>query len=315
MKYHNLNYFIILALVILIPLNLPAQTGHAGKAKQAGSKEKDSKQKKDKDEEKEKITRWEFGLNFGTYFANKYTAGYYNGSDQNVNKISYVMSNYYWYQEIKRLLDASDTVIITEYPENMNYHVAITGGLFLRYNLTRHWGVFLQADYTQLKTDGEFTVEVDPASYLTEPDIRLFGVHGKEQRVNIDFGVHCKFPVYKNRMNLFVQAGMNVNYIQVMKSFVDFYGKEYSLINVYGNQYYVPNTNLQEYQNLQNGFGYGLYAGAGTGFNFTKQIGLELGGCLNYIRVNLEGYRQFKPSWAIYLRFLLSNLVNTEEEQ
>ena len=264
--------------------------------------------------EKEKITHWEFGINFGTYFANRYSANYYNGSDGNINKISYVMSNTYWYQEIAKLLNSNDTVVVREVPTNMHYNVAVTGGLFLRYNFTRTWGVFLEVDYAQLKTDAEFTVEVDPASYLTQPDLRLFGIHGREQRVNLDLGAHCRFPVYKNRMNLFLQAGLNVNYTGVMKSYINIYDKEYSLINVYGNQNYVPNSNLKEYQTNQGGFGYGLHAGGGIGFTFTDQIGLELGGYLNYITVNLEGYREFKPSFGIYLRFMLSNLINREEE-
>jgi hypothetical protein len=115
-------------------------------------------------------------------------------------------------------------------------------------------------------------------------------------------------------MNLFLQAGLNVNYAGVMKSYINIYDKEYSLINVYGNQNYIPNSNLQENQTNQGGFGYGLYAGGGIGFTFTDQIGLELGGYLNYITVNLEGYREFKPSFGIYLRFMLSNLINREEE-
>ncbi len=264
--------------------------------------------------EKEKITRWEFGINFGAYFGNKYSANFYSGDEGNVNTISYVMSNKYWYQEIALLLHSSDTIIVTGIPENMHYTPAIIGGLFLRFNFNRHLGIFVEANYAKLKTDGEFTVEIDPASYPTYPNLQNFGVHGREERVSMDLGLHYKFPVYKNKLNLFAQAGINVNYVRVLKNYITFYDKEYSIINIYGSKNYVPNSNLQEYSNIQGGFGYGLYLGGGMGFTFTPQIGLELGGYLHYIRVDLENYNEFRPSGSIYLRFMLSNLINGEEE-
>ncbi|MDP4282231.1 MAG: hypothetical protein Q8867_08795 [Bacteroidota bacterium] len=279
--------------------------------KAQGQKSK-SKFQKEKNED-DKIVRWDFGINFGATFANGYTANFYNGSQGNLNTISYIMTNKYWYQEIKLLLQASDTVILREMPTNMHYNTALSGGLYFRYNFTPRWSLFFEANYARLKTDGIFTVQVDPASYLTTPDIRLFGVHGTEQRVNFDIGGHCKFPVYRKKMNLFLDAGLNVNYVRVLKNFINFNEKEYSIINIYGNQYYVPNTNLQEYQNIEGGLGYGLYAGGGTGFTFTPQLGLELGGYVDYISVDLEGYKQFKPSAGIYIRFLLSNIINGDD--
>ncbi|HTX89079.1 MAG TPA: hypothetical protein VMC08_08825 [Bacteroidales bacterium] len=311
-----MNFTRLLLPAFLIPLFLllpPSSRAQKGNPDQTG-KFSAQKNKKGSDEEKEKITRWEFGLNFGAYFANPYTASYYNGSEGNVNRISFVMTNKYWYQEIAQLLQSTDTVVVKEYPGNMHYTPAITGGLYFRFNFSRHWGIFLQMDYVQLKTDGQFTVQVDSAYYLTNPDIRLFGIHGREQRVNFDLGAHCRFPVYRNKMNLFLEGGMNFNYTGVMKSYIDFYGKEYSIINIYGNQTYVPNTDIQSNPTNQGGFGYGFLAGGGIGFTFTPQIGLELGGTMNYITVNLEGYREFRPSGVIYLRFILSNLINREEE-
>jgi len=311
MRLYNHSVFpLIFFLALIFPLSGLTQTNKPGTKEETKSRKELNREKMEED----RIARWDFGINFGTYFSNKSTANYYNGSDGNVNTIKYVMSNYYWYQEIRHLLNAADTVIIEGLPTNMRYHVALTGGLFFRYNFTSVWGIFLEGDYAQLNTDGEFTANIDPATYLTEPNIQLFGIHGREQRVNLDLGVHRRFPVYRKKMNLFVQVGLNVNYCQVMKNYINFYDKEYSIINIYGNQNYIPNTNLQENQTYQNGFGYGLYAGGGMGFIFSRQIGLELGGYLHYITVSLEGYNQFRPSGGIYLRFVLNNLISREEE-
>jgi hypothetical protein len=300
----------LLFLVFFLPFTVPAQTGHVETKEEARSRKKKEKEEK----KKEMIPRWEFGINFGTYFANKYTANYYNGSDGNVNSISYVMTNKYWYEEIKLLCNAADTVIVREIPTNMHYHTALDGGLFFRYNFTRTLGLLFEFDYAQLKTDDLFTVEVDPAYYLTEPDLRLFGIHGKEQRLNFDLTVHYRFPVYKQKMNLFLEGGLNVNYVRVLKSFINIYDHEYSIINIYGNQYYIPNANLQEYENLQGGVGYGLHAGGGVGFMFSRQVGMEFGGYMNYSQVALVGYGAFSPSGGIFIRFVLTNLIGKEEE-
>ena len=308
---HNSRSFIplIFFLLMLFPSTGLTQTDPSEKKKEEKNRKEIEKEKM----EEENIARWDFGINFGAYFANKYTANYYNGSDENVNKISWVMETKYWYDEIKQILHA-DSVILREYPTNMNYHVALMGGLFFRYNFTRRWGLFLEFNYTQLTTDAQFTLEVDPYDQPNLPELFLYGIHGREQRVNFDLGAHCRFPVYKKKMNLFLQAGLNINYTGVMKSYINIEDHEYSIINIYGDQYYVPNSNIQGYQTTQGGFGYGPYAGGGMGFTFTRQIGMELGGYLNYITVDLEGYKQFKPNGGAYIRFLLNNLISREEE-
>ena len=61
-------------------------------------------------QENDKYCGWTFGLNFGLYYPSGYSANYYNGSDINENKASWVLGNYYWYQEIFKALDISDTV-------------------------------------------------------------------------------------------------------------------------------------------------------------------------------------------------------------
>ncbi|MCX6244567.1 MAG: hypothetical protein NTU98_07650 [Bacteroidetes bacterium] len=301
---------VIFSLIFLFPATGLTQTRKPGVPEEPKSKKQLNREKMEED----RIARWDFGINFGTYFANKYTANYYNGSEGNVNNIGYVMTNQYWYEEIKHLLNASYKVQVEEVPTNMHYHVALTGGLFFRYNFTSNWGLLVDFNYAQLNTDGEFTVSIDTVTYLTEPNLQLFGVHGREQRVNFDLAAHRRFPVVKKKMNLFAQLGMNVNYCQVMKNYINIYDHEYSIVNIYGDQYYVPNTNMQENPNNQNGFGYGLYAGGGMGFIFSRQIGLEVGGYLHYITVGLEGYNEFRPSGSVYIRFVLNNLISKEEE-
>lgn len=256
------------------------------------------------EDEVDSIHRWDFGISFGAYFPDKYPANYYNGDTGNVNNVHYVMSNKYWYQEIKQSLGSSDTVFVTGYPLDMNYQVAFTGGLFIRFNFNRKNGIFLEANYTQLKAADALTLVVDPPSYSTFDDIRTVPIQGKEARVLIDLGYQRSFPL-KSKIYFFLQGGGIMSYTQVVKSFFVVEGKEYNLINVYSSQGYIPNSNSQTYNIHQNAFGFGTYFGGGAGIPLNDVFGVEPGFSFQYYPVNLESYSQWKPSFSVYLRILL----------
>lgn len=264
------------------------------------------------DEQESRITRWNYGINVGIYHANGYTANFYNGSPENDNSVNFVMSNKYWYQEIKTLLGAADTVIVREYPMNMHYNVAVLAGLFVRYNFNRNYGICLDANYTQLKTESSVTFEVDPQSY-TFDDIRLIPVRGIERRAHLDLMVQRNFWL-RSRIYFYLQGGLNLNYTRVAKSSIYVEEKEYSMVNIYGSQGYNPNSQ-QVYPVIQGGIGYGAVLGGGVGIPLVEYLGIEPGGFVNYHNVHLEGYPKFRVSFGFYLRILLGNILPVSEEE
>jgi hypothetical protein len=298
----------------------------SGQEKTSNSKQKE-KNKTSKHGQKEEeedpnpfpLRRVEFGLNFGSYFANKYSANFYNGTPGNVNNVNYIMGNPTWYREIQQALGLSqtDVVIVQQqptsgYPTNMHYNVAFSGGLFLRVNFSRKNSIFLQANYAQLKAGDAIILQVNPNNtYLSFPDLRSEQVIGKEGRVMIDLGYQRSFPL-KSRINLFIQGGLTMCYTQVIKSIFVVEGREYNLVNVYGSQGYQQGYNSQTFNVNQNAFGFGGYLGVGAGIPLTDMFGLEPGFFAHYYPVNLEGYPDFKPSFGLYLRILLS--FGTTEE-
>lgn len=269
------------------------------------------KEEEEEDENPFPLRPLEFGLNFGAYFANKYSANFYNGSDSNVNTVKYIMSNPTWYREIKLALGADSMVQVIGYPTDMHYNVALTGGLFVRYNFNRRNSIFLEANYTQLRAADVVTLQVDSIYTWKLPDIRMVPIIGKEGRVMIDLGYQRSFPL-KSRINLFIQGGITMCYTQVIKSVFVVEGREYNLINIYGNQGYQQNTNQQTFNVNQNAFGFGGFLGVGAGIPLTDLFGIEPGFFVQYYPVNLEGYPDFKPSFGLYLRILL-NFVATED--
>jgi hypothetical protein len=308
---------ILILLTALFIISLPVSGQET--MSNAKNKEKNKTQKHGQKEEEEDpnpfpLRKVEYGLNFGAYFANKYSANYYNGIPTNVNNVNYIMTNPTWYREIKQLLGLSeyDLVVVDGYPLDMHYNVAFSGGLFLRVNFNRKNGLFLQADYALLKAGDVITLEATPFNtYLSYPDIRLEKVIGKEGRVLIDLGYQRSFPL-KSRINLFIQGGVTMCYTQMLKSVFVVEGREYDLVNIYGNDIYVPNTNQQTYNVYQNAFGFGGYLGVGAGIPLTDMFGIEPGFFAHYYPVNLEGYPDYKPSFGLYLRILL-HFGETEE--
>ena len=258
----------------------------------------------DYQEEKDSVSRWTCGINVGGYFANKYSANYYNGTPENINDVAFVMSNIYWYDAIKLALDAADTVVVLGYPTNMHYQVAITAGVYLRFNFNRKNGIFLQANYTQLRAEDVVTMEVDPTTYLTLPDIRQIPIAGREERAMLDIGFQRSF-LTKSKIYFFLNGGVIMSYNHVIKSVLVVAGQEYNLINVYGSNGYIPNSNSQVFNISQNAIGYGLAIGGGVGLPLSDMFALEPGVTMQYYPVNLQGYPAFKPCFSVYLRILL----------
>ena len=291
----------------MITLPATAQNNSSGhsKKKQQKANHQETREGEQEEEDPFPLRRFEYGLNFGAYFADKNCANFYNGIPTNVNTVNSIMTNYYYYQEIKRALNSIDTVLIDGYPTNMHYNVAFSGGLFLRINFNRKNSIFLQANYAQLRAADVVTLNVDPDPYsLQLKNLYQAPVIGKEGRVMIDLGYQRSFPL-KSRINLFVQAGATMCYTQVIKSIFAVMGKEYSIVNIYGPGGYQQGVNQQTFYVNQNKFGFGGFLGVGAGIPLNDNFGIEPGFFAHYYPTNLERYTDFQLSFGIYLRILL----------
>ena len=89
-----------------------------------------------------------FGFNMGILQANGHSALYYSGSSENENNIKYVLSNPYYYNEIKHLLNEHEFTLYTV-PTTMSYDLSILVGFYARYNFTNTAGVFIQFNFSK----------------------------------------------------------------------------------------------------------------------------------------------------------------------
>jgi len=246
---------------------------------------------------------WVFGLNVGAYYPSKFTAAFYNGSPANVNNVNYVMSNYYWYQEIFFALGANDSVAVAGLPQNMHYQLAIRPGLYFQYCFNERMSLLIEFNYMRLKANDVISFEVDPKLNNTFKEIRLYPIRGVEERVYADIGIKRTFP-QTDKLSYFATGGLSVNSTKVIKHSIYIEEKEYSLINTYGNSNYIPNSNMQTYNVYQGGIGFGMYAGAGAALTFGGGIVMEIGLTAHWLMVKLDHYESMNPGIGAYARFL-----------
>jgi hypothetical protein len=245
---------------------------------------------------------WSFGLNVGVYYPSKGTANYYNGNPSNVNNVNYVMSNYYWYNDIFHALGAHDSISVAGLPQNMHYKLAMQPGLYAQYSFNPQLALVIEFNYMRLKTNDAISFEVDPKPYATEPDLRLYPMRGSEERVYGDIGLKKTYPKTE-KYSWFVMGGVNVNSTKVKKSAFYVEDIEYSMINTYGNSSYIPNSNMQTYEVYQGGIGIGMFAGGGASLKFGSVV-IEPGITAHWLMVKLEDYQNMNPGIGAYIRFM-----------
>jgi hypothetical protein len=259
------------------------------------------------------VGRWDLGLNFGVYLPSNYHAKFYNGSEENVNKMSYVFGNKYWYEDIKRELNASDTIFVRELPGNMRYNAAFQVGIYLRRTFDNYLGFSLQFDYSKLTAADVYTLEVDPYLIGREPDIRIYNIWGVEERVNIDI-LMSKYFKTKNPLFIpFFEAGLNITSTKVKENKIKVENLEYSLIDVYLNGSYIPNAPQTTYEIYQGGMAMGFSIAGGVKLQFSKQFSFDPGFRIYFQNIKLERYDLMKPAFSIFFRLSLADFFSSYE--
>jgi len=280
------------------------------------------------------LTGWQFGINLGMYFANKNSAMFYNGMPENENNIAYVLDNYYWYNDIYQELNSrnilkfpntthpqwtgagnewaasynqkpGDTAWWIYYPLNLKYNSTISPGFYAKYNFNNTTGIFIQSNYAKLKTTGIFQLVIDSITGFSEPALRQGYIRGEEERINIDLGI-SKYYRTGQITSVFIETGFHFNSTEVLSNEIMIDNLEYSIVDIYLNQNYVPNTNLTSYNIYQGGIGYGLFLNGGVKFMFNETVSIDPGVQLYWKSINLDPYNDFATSYYFYVRMIFS---------
>lgn len=259
---------------------------------------------------------WHFGLNLGFYSANDYSANFYNGHYKNENKVDWVLENDYWYEEIRTdylngynvLYDSAKHHFIVDYQTNMKYNAPISPGFYVRYNVKKDLGFFLQFSYAELRTTGTFSLHIDSVTYTSEPALRNCFVAGKEIRNVMDIGVYKSFQLAEI-IQLYIEGGLNMTNTVVSSNDIDISGFQTTIINRYGDQMYVPNSNMNEEYIYQGGIGFGITATTGLRFVFSDKISVDPSFQGYWKKINLTGYEAYNFNYNLFVRFILTGII------
>ena len=89
---------------------------------------------------------------------------------------------------------------------------------------------------------------------------------------------------------------------------------QYSIINIYGTQGFIPNTQQQEYKIKEGGLGLGLFLSPGVEFTFNENVAVDLLGSIYWTKINLMHYSTFRPQYNVMLRFVFSTIQPVASE-
>jgi len=256
-------------------------------------------------EEEVDLTGLYLGGNIGFYFANKSTAGYYNGSSiNNVDSVLkdggtplYVSRNY---QAIREALGDYDFEFDpADLPQDMKYNTAINIGFLAKYHLNNNFGLLVVFNYTKLKSVGGFPITVlgrlDPGTI--GDSYEQCAIYGFEERINFDVGIFRSFRLEPN-FNWYVEGGLNINDTELLENKIQVAGLEFSLANPYYTMY-----NLK-----QGGIGMGLFLGTGLQLVLGNHISFDPGISCYFTRINLGNESPYKTQFAPYIRITASNI-------
>lgn len=224
------------------------------------------------------IRGFSFGLNLGSYFANKATGNFYNGSgtvsgyideaqqirsysiDERIGPSSVFINDY---NQILSHYGASSYFLPWDaYPLDMRYNPAFVIGLQLKYNFNRYSAIIANMNVSRLKAVSQFTMQFQGTTMPTnaQSDIRLFPITGSEQRFNITLGYRQGWMM-GDYSNLYVQLGGSMLGTQFQKNQVFVAERSYDLfIGAYN-----PNQQLVNAQ-PRTDIGFGAYGSLGVEF-------------------------------------------------
>ncbi len=240
----------------------------------------------------------------GMFWGGRQTALYYNGSRYNECNLNYIFDNEY---RVRELLEAvvkvyphismSDQIGYNESDLNMlpNYTVSASVGVGVRYKICNNWGISLSYMFSRLSTTNKLLLTYTSISgnLYDAPELTLVG---KEDRSMIDLSVSYLFSGVHPIVKPFVEVGAQFNYAKVKKFDAILLDKRnnpvytQTLMDIYNGGNYVPGVDMQTYDVIYGGPGFGASFSAGLKIVVNKFVSIDPTFYFCASRLHLEPY-------------------------
>ncbi|MDL2297040.1 hypothetical protein LJC68_04690 [Bacteroidales bacterium OttesenSCG-928-B11] len=256
---------------------------------------------------------FDFVIAGGAYFGNKYSANYYNGSPQNENSLNYLFDNKYYYDQINELVKSnhhyiSDSVFLGELPQDMRYNPAMAISFGFKYKLNKNWGISLYYSFAKVTATDLFLLTYKGETGNYHDGYIEAHLVGKEARSMFDLSVSYIFHPSKI-VKPFIDFGLQFNYVKVQRFFALIEDQEFELLDYYNGANYVPGVDMQKYNVIFGGAGYGISASAGIKLAFNRYISIDPTFYLSASSFGLTGYKDIRLNYGAFIRVTMSDLV------
>ena len=247
---------------------------------------------------------FDFYIGGGMFWGGRQTALYYNGSRYNECNLNYIFDNEYRTRELLEAvvsvyphISMSDEIGYNEADLNMlpTYNLAANIGLGVRYKIRNNWAVALSYTFSRLTTTNKLLLTYTSVSgnLVRAPELTL---SGKEDRSMIDLSVSYLFSGVHKIVKPFVEIGAQFNYAKVKKfDAVLLDGRNnpvytQTLMDIYNGGNYVPGVDMQTYDVIYGGPGFGVSASAGLKIVINRYVSVDPTFYFCASRLHLEPY-------------------------
>lgn len=230
----------------------------------------------------------------GSYFANQYTAGIYDGRgfdiDGNVNNFDNSFMNQKinmqyggkgypgQIDQIGQVLNVDPagqpwTFGESDMPQNMRYSPAFLVGLNCIYSVDKNNGILFNLNAAKLTITGNFTIMKPPTAGSTQINDRIqtFSITGGEQRLQFQFG-YQRILGDNEKMNFFVEGGLMATIAEFSKNDIMINTLKIDLTSYYNSTLYSGAYLFKK----PIGTGFGAFAGVGTNITINPKYTIQI---------------------------------------
>ena len=246
---------------------------------------------------------WEYGVQFGAFLADNYSADFYNG--EGVNDITRITEAYD--DEIRNAIQTANPESssfnefrLGDLPRNMGYNTASMPGLHLEYHSDSTTSFFINFQYIKLRTSGNLIITDPNNDYNLDNDF-MGRIRATEERVFIDIGIRQSFQTPGN-FSFYLTGGVNINNTTVMSHKIDIATFTRSIQSRYSDRPINTGYPTNNYNFKQGGIGIGIVGGGGVKLSYQQSLYAAIDLTAYYSQTILPGREEFGIHVAPMLR-------------
>ena len=198
---------------------------------------------------------------------------------------------------------------------NPTYNLSYFIGLGVRYKIRDNWALALSYSFSRLSVTNKFLLYIPgqvPSNTYRMPEMTLVGM---EDRSLIDLSMSYLFSNVHRIVKPFVEVGAQFNYVKVKKfDAVLLDGRNnpvytQTLLDIYNGGSYVPGVDMQTYNPIYGGPGFGVSFSAGLKIVVNKFVSIDptFYGCYSRLGLEVYGDKVMSFSYGAMIRVVMND--------